>query len=222
MSRLLRRLRRETLPPDARDAVCIRRRLLPGDRAAAEVRRQRRLELIGDTRQVVRPGDDVAATGVDLVRQLPGQGLGAEFVLGVRLLAQFLAELAPVGQVGLGDARPMVAHRDDDPANPIRVINLSYGTDGVQDFQVDPLTHAVQNAWRAGIVVVVSGGNAGFGSPKLNNPAYDPHVIAVGAADTRDTAWPSDDTVPDFSSRGDAARRVDVVAPGRSRARCRP
>lgn len=111
----------------------------------------------------------------------------------------------------------VVEHRNDDPANPIRVINLSYGTDGVQDFGVDPLTHAVQNAWRAGIVVVVSGGNAGFGSAKLNNPAYDPHVIAVGAADLAGTAaLPSDDTVPDFSSRGDAERRVDVVAPGRS------
>jgi serine protease AprX len=111
----------------------------------------------------------------------------------------------------------VVEHRDDDPANPIRVLNLSYGTDGVQDFEVDPLTHAVQNAWRAGIVVVVSGGNAGFGSPRLNNPAYDPHVIAVGAADLAGTAPLSgDDVVPDFSSRGDASRRVDLVAPGRS------
>ena len=110
----------------------------------------------------------------------------------------------------------VVEHRNDDPAHPIRVLNLSYGTDGVQDYQVDPLTHAVENAWRAGIVVVVSGGNDGFGSGKLNNPAYDPHVIAVGASDTQETALASDDTVPGFSSRGDASRRVDVVAPGRS------
>ncbi len=111
----------------------------------------------------------------------------------------------------------VVEHRDDDPAHPIRVLNLSYGTDGVQDYQVDPLTHAVENAWRAGIVVVVSGGNDGFGAGKLNNPAYDPHVIAVGAAEDNDTAAiTGDDTVPDFSSRGDASRRVDVTAPGRS------
>jgi serine protease AprX len=111
----------------------------------------------------------------------------------------------------------VVEHRNDDPAHPIRVLNLSYGTDGVQDYQVDPLTHAVENAWRAGIVVVVSGGNNGFGSSKLNNPAYDPHVIAVGAADDNDTPGiTSDDVVPGFSSRGDAGRRVDVTAPGRS------
>jgi serine protease AprX len=110
----------------------------------------------------------------------------------------------------------VVEHRNDDPSNPIRVLNLSYGTDGVQDYRVDPLTHAVENAWRAGIVVVVSGGNDGFATPKLNNPAYDPHVVAVGAADPRGTAKTSDDVVPDFSSRGDSSRRVDVTAPGRS------
>lgn len=78
----------------------------------------------------------------------------------------------------------VVEHRDDDARNPIRVLNLSYGTDGIQDHEVDPLTHAVENAWRAGIVVVVSAGNDGWDAAKLNNPAYDPYVIAVGSADT--------------------------------------
>ena len=110
----------------------------------------------------------------------------------------------------------VVAHRNDDPKNPIRVLNLSYGTDGVQGYQLDPLTHAVENAWRAGIVVVVAGGNSGTDSPRLNNPAYDPYVLAVGASDTRGTVGASDDVVPAYSSRGDAGRRVDLVAPGRS------
>jgi serine protease AprX len=110
----------------------------------------------------------------------------------------------------------VVKHRNDDPAAPIRVLNLSYGTDGVQDYRSDPLTHAVENAWRAGITVVVSGGNDGD-SGKLNNPAYDPYVLAVGAADLAGTpALTVDDRVPDFSSRGDASRRVDITAPGRS------
>jgi serine protease AprX len=110
----------------------------------------------------------------------------------------------------------VVQHRNDDPRNPIRVLNLSYGTDGVQDYRLDPLTHAVENAWRAGIVVVVAGGNAGTQQPNLNNPAYDPYVLAVGASDTRGTVDASDDVVPEFSSRGNASRRVDLVAPGRS------
>jgi serine protease AprX len=110
----------------------------------------------------------------------------------------------------------VVEHRNDDKANPIRVLNLSYGTDGVQGYRTDPLTHAVENAWRAGIVVVVAGGNQGVGA-KLDNPAYDPRVISVGASDLDGTpAVTADDTVPDFSSRGDSSRRVDITAPGRS------
>ncbi len=110
----------------------------------------------------------------------------------------------------------VVAHRNDDPAHPIRVLNLSYGTDGTQDYRLDPLVHAVENAWRAGIVVVVAAGNGGSTAPSLANPAYDPYVIAVGASDLNGTASTSDDAVTDFSSRGNAQRRVDLVAPGRS------
>jgi serine protease AprX len=110
----------------------------------------------------------------------------------------------------------VVAHRDDDAKHPIRVLNLSYGTDSVQDYRLDPLTHAVENAWRAGIVVVVAAGNGGTAAPRLADPAADPYVIAVGATDTMGTAAGHDDTVADFSSRGTAARRVDLVAPGRS------
>jgi serine protease AprX len=108
-----------------------------------------------------------------------------------------------------------VAHRGDDPANPIRVINLAYGTDGTQDYRVDPLAFAVENAWRKGIVVVAAAGNGGT-SARLANPAYDPYVLTVGAADTKNTVSVSDDTVASFSSRGTTARKVDVVAPGRS------
>jgi serine protease AprX len=108
-----------------------------------------------------------------------------------------------------------VEHRNDDRANPIRVINLAYGTDGTQDYRVDPLAYAVENAWRKGIVVVAAGGNGGVSS-NLTNPAYDPYVIAVGAADTKNTVGSGDDQVASFSSRGTSGRTVDVVAPGRS------
>ena len=108
-----------------------------------------------------------------------------------------------------------VEHRNDDPANPIRVINLAYGTNGTQDYTVDPLAFAVENAWRKGIVVVAAAGNGGA-SARLSNPAYDPYVLTVGAADTRNTVDARDDTVASFSSRGTAARKVDVLAPGRS------
>jgi serine protease AprX len=98
----------------------------------------------------------------------------------------------------------------------IRVINLSYGTDGVQSTQIDPLAAAVEHAWQHGIVVVVAGGNSGTTRTSLDNPATDPYVIAVGADDTNQTASATDDTIPDFSSRGSSSRHVDLVAPGQS------
>jgi serine protease AprX len=98
----------------------------------------------------------------------------------------------------------------------IRVLNLSFGTDGVQSYLLDPLTYAAEVAWRKGIVVVVSAGNEGFGSTKLNNPAYDPHVLAVGGADGAGTYDYADDTIQSWSSRGDGTRNPDLVAPGAS------
>ncbi len=108
----------------------------------------------------------------------------------------------------------VVQHRNSGDLN-IRVLNLSFGTDSTQDYRLDPLTYAAEVAWRAGIVVVVAGGNEGFGNARLNDPAYDPFVIAVGADDTRGTSGSGNDVVPDFSARGDS-RGVDFVAPGRS------
>jgi serine protease AprX len=109
----------------------------------------------------------------------------------------------------------VVQNRNADGLN-IRVLNLSFGTDGTQDYRLDPLAYAVEVAWLHGIVVVVAAGNAGFGTPQLNNPAYDPYVIAVGADDTRGTDDPKDDVIPDWQSRGNAIRHPDIVAPGRS------
>jgi Subtilase family len=109
----------------------------------------------------------------------------------------------------------VVQHRNTDGLN-IRVLNLSFGTDGTQDYRLDPLAYAAEVAWRRGIVVVVAAGNSGFGSAQLNNPAYDPYVIAVGADDTRGTDDPKDDMIPSWQTRGNAVRHPDLVAPGKS------
>jgi serine protease AprX len=111
----------------------------------------------------------------------------------------------------------VVQHRRDNGMN-IRVLGLSYGTDSSQDYRVDPLSFAVEQAWKAGVVVVAAAGNAGFSqSGSLTDPAFDPYVITVGAADTNGTLDTSDDTVASFSSNGGVGallRPVDVVAPG--------
>ena len=109
----------------------------------------------------------------------------------------------------------VVQHRNSDGLN-IRVLNLSFGTDGTQDYQLDPLAYAAEVAWLHGIVVVVAAGNSGFGTPQLNDPAYDPYVIAVGGDDTRGTDDPKDDAIPSWQTRGNAIRHPDLVAPGKS------
>jgi serine protease AprX len=109
----------------------------------------------------------------------------------------------------------VVQNRNSNGLN-IRVLNLSFGTDGVQDYQLDPLTYAAEVAWHSGIVVVVAAGNGGYGTEKLNNPAYDPYVIAVGGVDGKGTHGVGDDVVPTWSSTGDGGRNPDLVAPGAS------
>jgi len=109
-----------------------------------------------------------------------------------------------------------VQHRNDNGLN-IRVLNVSYGTDSDQDYRLDPLTFAAEQAWRAGIVVVVAAGNTGFSrgaTGSLTNPARDPNLLAVGASDPMGTTDTGDDTVAAFSSNGAPSRRVDLVAPG--------
>ncbi|MEX0709683.1 MAG: S8 family serine peptidase, partial [Chloroflexota bacterium] len=109
----------------------------------------------------------------------------------------------------------VVQHRNDNGMN-IRVLNLAYGTDSDQSYLVDPLSFAVEQAWKAGIFVVVASGNEGyvFKTGTLTNPAYDPKIFAVGASDSMGTAAMGDDVVASFSSTGSGPRPVDVVAPG--------
>ena len=108
----------------------------------------------------------------------------------------------------------VVQHRHDNGMN-IRVINLSYGTNGGKiGYGAAPLAYAVEVAWRKGIVVVVSAGNDGWSADRLTNPAIDPFVISVGAEDTKGTISPSDDTVATYSNKGSGNRYPDLIAPG--------
>ena len=107
----------------------------------------------------------------------------------------------------------VATHAHDNGLN-IRVLNLSYGTDGTQDYHLDPLAYAAQSAWRKGVLVVVAGGNDGSANVELANPALDGNLLAVGAEDPMGTLDVLDDTVPAFSNRGTSRRHVDIVAPG--------
>ncbi|MEO7261101.1 MAG: S8 family serine peptidase [Jatrophihabitantaceae bacterium] len=108
-------------------------------------------------------------------------------------------------------------HQTNYDGSRVRVINLSFGTSSVQPYQLDPLAAAAENAWRHGLVVVVSGGNEGAAAGRLTNPAIDPYVIAVGASDSKNSVagW-NRPSVASFSSGGTAQRHVDLLAPGSS------
>jgi serine protease AprX len=109
----------------------------------------------------------------------------------------------------------VVAHHRDPDLN-IRVLNLSFGTNSLQNEKIDPLSHAVESAWRNGIVVVVSVGNDGAAGTSVTMPAANPFVISVGASDTQGTSSKGDDTLATFSSVGNFSRHADLVAPGTS------
>ncbi len=92
----------------------------------------------------------------------------------------------------------------------IRVLNLSYNTDSTQSPILDPLSKAVENAWKHGIVVVVSAGNEGRGAQVLASPATNPYVIAVSAAEFTNSKW----KVANWATSGDGFRNTDLIAPG--------
>lgn len=108
---------------------------------------------------------------------------------------------------------------DGDPADRLDVLNLStgspFGGDG------DPDAVAVNNAVRAGIVVVASAGDTGNTFYATDSPASAQLAIAVGASfdDARATPplTPTDSLAP-FSTRGpqrgNNALKPELVAPG--------
>ncbi|WP_327002093.1 S8 family serine peptidase [Dactylosporangium sp. NBC_01737] len=115
----------------------------------------------------------------------------------------------------------VVVHRNDDAANPIKVVNLSYGSGGNPVTWTDPLQFAVEKAWQAGIVVVAAAGNNGNAAGALTNPATDDWVLAVGATATNGTTATTDDTLAAFTNLSStttagAAGQVDLLAPGTS------
>ncbi|OLE22215.1 MAG: hypothetical protein AUG44_25385 [Actinobacteria bacterium 13_1_20CM_3_71_11] len=110
----------------------------------------------------------------------------------------------------------VVQHRNDDSAYPIRVLNLSYGTPGTQEAAFDPLTFAVENAWKHGIVVVVAGGNGSNSAGVLTNPGYDPYVLSVGSAAPGSSPSVPGTHLSSFTDTVSSGRNIDLAAPGES------
>ncbi|WP_081971174.1 S8 family serine peptidase [Dactylosporangium aurantiacum] len=197
----------------------------------------------GPASAVVSSADTTAgATTLAQVRSVIGADTGTAATLtgkgvGVALIDTGVASVPglPAAQIvngptatGAVDVSQMIAaldwvvqHRNDDPANPIRVLNLSYGSGGSGQSWTDPLQFAVERAWKAGIVVVAAAGNNGNAAGTLTNPATDDWVLAVGATATNGTTATGDDTLATFTNLASTttagvAGQVDLLAPGTS------
>ena len=141
--------------------------------------------------------------------EAPGAGLVSVKVAG----ASGATDLATV----LSGIQWVVANQ---PSLNIRVLNLSLGQVPITSSMLNPLDKAVESAWRVGIVVVASAGNAGPFNGTILAPGDDPLVITVGALDDNGTAAATDDASPAFSSVGptsvDGWIKPDLLASGRS------
>jgi hypothetical protein len=117
-------------------------------------------------------------------------------------------------------------------AHGVKVLNQSFGNNGVPDLSLDVIRRADEAAVAAGVTVVVSTGDAGLTNTQ-GSPSTDPAVIGAGATTTfRSYAqetfgginWPGwkgtwvDNNLSSISSSGFAqnGRTVDIVAPGDS------
>jgi len=148
-----------------------------------------------------------------------GSRSGGEFV-GIAPRAG-IVDVRVLGRTGSGRISSVVrgiewvlAHRS---AYNIRVINLSFGAPAHLSYRADPLSAAVEIAWRRGLVVVAASGNDGPERDTVVTPGIDPYVITVGATDDRGTVSRRDDMFAWFSAWGsaDSNAKPDLVAPGR-------
>lgn len=99
----------------------------------------------------------------------------------------------------------------------IRIICMSLGTEPQGGCADDPLCQAVEQAWQAGLTVVVAAGNDGPEPGTVSSPGISPLVMTVGAMDSRETPEREDDRIAAFSSRGPTPtgqHKPDLLAPG--------
>jgi subtilisin family serine protease len=112
----------------------------------------------------------------------------------------------------------------------IRVINLSRGRPVYESYTLDPLCQAVEQAWRAGIVVVVAAGNDGRNtsgdvSPESNRrwsssrlSSAIPHVRVLAGSRCCRPAWGSPHRQPSPEYR---SHFMQVQSHTKERFRCR-
>src|SRR5213083_2850096 len=168
-----------------------------------------------------RLASDPGGHGTHIAGIIAGNGSrsGGEFV-GIAPQAN-VVDVRVLGSTGSGRISSVIRGIEWVLANRaaynIRVINLSFGAHANLSYRADPMSAAVEIAWRRGLVVVAASGNGGPERDTVVTPGIDPYVITVGATDDRGTVSRPDDMFAWFSAWGstDSNAKPDLVAPGR-------
>jgi serine protease AprX len=150
-----------------------------------------------------------ASSGGQYIGEAPGANLVSVKVAGASGTTDMATVILGVGWV--------VAHQAVDH---IGVLNMSLGAVPTSSTVLNPLDRAVEAAWRSGVAVVVSAGNAGPFNGTIMSPGDDPLVVTAGALDDQGGVTASADTMATFSSVGpttpDGWFKPDLVTSGRS------
>jgi serine protease AprX len=168
-----------------------------------------------------RHASDPGGHGTHIAGIIAGNGSrsGGEFI-GIAPQAN-IVDVRVLGSTGSGRISSVIrgiewvlAHRT---VYNIRVINLSFGARASLSYRADPMSAAVEIAWRRGLVVVAASGNGGPARDTVVTPGIDPYVITVGATDDRGNLGRGNDVLAWFSAWGsaDSNSKPDLVAPGR-------
>ena len=100
----------------------------------------------------------------------------------------------------------------------IRIVNISVGAGGRRKLSENSvLVRGVNQAWDAGLVVVVAAGNNGPRRMSVTTPGISRKVITVGCSDDDREVVVGNSRMIDYSGRGPTMECVckpDVVAPG--------
>lgn len=100
----------------------------------------------------------------------------------------------------------------------IRILNISVGSGARKGMsEKSALVRGVDQAWDAGLVVVVAAGNNGPGRMTITTPGISRKVITVGCSDDDREVLVAGNRMVDYSGRGPTAACIckpDVVAPG--------
>ncbi|MEP7339891.1 MAG: S8 family serine peptidase [Acidobacteriota bacterium] len=107
----------------------------------------------------------------------------------------------------------VIEHRDE---YGIRIVNISCGGDHQASYLTDELSRKVEDAVRAGVVVVCAAGNHGHCSDHpLYTPASTPAVITVGGVNDKNNLYLTDSEMycSSYGPTVDGVQKPEVVAP---------